>query len=101
MMTIETAVQWATVIACSSGVFSMMCRINWMSKNTRPGVFYQHLILAVALFAVPIVMILARVSHDPNGTEYALLLLSAAVVAYIMIGAQRWRHGAPEGTLKR
>lgn len=96
----QVLIQWAIGSLCLFGCGSLVCRIHHMTVETRDGVFWQHVVLAAGFFAVPVVMFLARTQWNQSGSDLALLVVLVSMSVYLMLGASRWRHGAPEGTTK-
>lgn len=86
----------AVFLLCCVGVVAMMCRVAKMSHATRESVAWQHVQLAMGFAATPVVWYLG----GQHGAEWALLTLAASMVAFVLLGASRWRDGAPQGTLK-
>ena len=74
-----------------AAIVALLCRINAMkSGQTQNVVFAQHFALVVALFVSLFVQI-----------EYAKTCIMFGVVAFLGMGAHRWKHGAPAGTLNK
>lgn len=79
-----------SLVAC----FILLCRVDKMERGvTRPGVFYQHAALAVALFASAVMQFTAFVHFAPA-------VMAAGVVVFLLYSAGRWREGAPDDTTK-
>lgn len=72
----------ATVMA----MFSIVCRAAKMTRETPTAVRLQHLVLLAGLGYSLVLPALA------GKTALAL-----AVLAWLSLSAQRWRHGVPEG----
>lgn len=72
-----------------AGMVSIVCRLKTMSKHTQARVRWQHALLFSGLLWSIIVP-----------TEFAALPVLAGVVAFLLMSADRWRHGPPEGTTK-
>lgn len=83
-------------VLCAAGVVAMMCRVAKMSRETRESVAWQHVQLAMGFASAPVVWYLG----GQHGAEWALLTLAASMVLYVLLGANRWRDGAPAGTRK-
>ncbi len=80
-------------LLCAVGVVAMMCRVAKMSKETRETVAWQHIQMGMGFAATPVVWYFADAA-------WALLMLAASVVVYVLMGTSRWRDGAPAGTRK-
>lgn len=72
-----------------AGVVSIICRLKMMSKKTRSSVRWQHIALLAGLVWSVFV---------PK--QYAALPVLAGVVVFLLLSADRWRRGAPDGTTK-
>lgn len=76
--------------ACGLGlasIWSILCRVSQMKSGvTRPIVFVQHALLALAVMAYLLF---------PRLGPTALL---AGISAFLLLGSHRWKDGAPEGT---
>lgn len=85
-----SGLDWVTVAAVCSALWSIICRVNALqARRTKLGVFLQHVVLALGL--------LGLVLLEPNAAKATM---AVAVALYLLIGAKRWKHGAPEGTNK-
>lgn len=83
-----TAMHVLTTVVLGVALWSVLCRINSMQRGvTEPRVFGQHFVLGMGLAA-------ALVLPSP----LAKLALALAVLVWLLLSAQRWRYGAPEGT---
>ncbi len=83
----------AVGLLCAVGVVAMMCRVAKMSKETRETVAWQHIQMGMGFAATPVVWYFADAA-------WALLMLAASVVIYVLMGTSRWRDGAPAGPRK-
>lgn len=72
-----------------AGMVSIICRLKLMSRQTKATVRWQHALLFAGLLWSLIV---------PK--QYAALPVLAGVVAFLLLSANRWRSGAPDGTTK-
>lgn len=73
-----------------AALWAVLCRINHMQYGvTRDSVFVQHAALAAGLFSALVLP-----------AEYALPALAAGVFVFLLMGASRWKHGAPQGISK-
>jgi hypothetical protein len=72
-----------------AGLFSVVCRINYMTKRTKDMVFFQHFALGLGLFGV---LVLPQ--------AYSTLSLLIGVLLFLLMGTPRWRNGAPPGTVE-
>lgn len=89
-MTISVLIALATVGMLAMALWSIICRVNLMKhKVTRDRVFVQHSLAAFALLG-------GIIMPDP----YSKLMLAAGWWLYLLMGAPRWRFGAPHGTIK-
>lgn len=70
-------------------LWSIVCRVNAMSKLTMDRVFLQHLALAVGVFTALFVPM-----------EWAVVSVLAGMAFFLGVDAARWRHGAPPETTK-
>lgn len=68
-------------------IWSILCRVNHMSKRTKGIIFYQHAALACGLFAALVVPY-----------AYALHSVVIGVVLFLLLGSSRWKDGTPPGT---
>lgn len=69
--------------------YSVGCRLRHTDKSTGATIKWQHgLLNAGALFALVV----------PG--EWSGVVLGAGVVAFLVLGSRRWRHGVP-GSLPR
>ena len=84
---------FAVLVACMIGGAAMACRVAKMSPETREMVAWQHIQMGMGFAAAPVVWYFADAA-------WALLMLSASMVVYVLMGASRWRDGAPAGTRK-
>lgn len=84
------ATQALTILAC--GIIA--CRVDKMLKGaTAPGVFIQHAVLGVALFASSVIQFTVY-------RAWAGSLVSAGLVFFFVMSRKRWKNSAPEGTTK-
>lgn len=108
MVTIVTIV---TVLAATMAIWAVLCRIALMgSGRTRTAVVFQHAVLAVSLFVASMTALdwSTLQAYGAEGWVVDLLaqprlgvaVLCVGILAYLLAGSARWRHGAPEGTLK-
>ena len=68
-------------------LWSVLCRVNHMQRGvTDPVVFWQHFALGLGVAGL-------LVLPPPWGR----LALVAGLMAFLLAGGYRWRHGAPEG----
>ena len=73
-----------------AALWAVLCRINHMQHRvTKDSVFLQHAALAAGLFSALILPV-----------EYALLALASGVTVFLVMGASRWKNGAPQGICK-
>lgn len=72
-----------------AGLVSIICRMHKMSAHTKGRVLWQHRLLFAGLLWSVLVP-----------AEYGVLTLAGGVVAFLLLSADRWKHGAPEGTTK-
>ncbi len=70
-----------------AGMFSIVCRLQGMSRDTLPTVRWQHALLFAGLLWSIVV---------PR--EFAALPVLGGVVAALLLGAERWKDGPPAGT---
>jgi len=77
------------ILLASAGIVAIACRLHGMSRSTRGVVRTQH-----ALLLGCIAFSLAVPAH------YAVVPVLAGVVAFLLLSASRWRHGAPEDTTR-
>lgn len=71
-------------------IWAIICRVRYMDpKRTRSVVFIQHAALAMGLFCA----LMLPSPHSKLG-------LVTGVFVFLVLGANRWRHGAPPGTEK-
>lgn len=100
-----------TVVTASMAIWAVLCRIALMaSGRTRTAVVFQHAVLAISLFVASMTALdwSALQAYGAEGWVVDLLaqprlgvaVLCVGVLAYLLAGSARWRHGAPEGTLK-
>lgn len=100
-----------TMLAASMAIWAVLCRIALMaSGRTRTAVVFQHAVLAISLFVSSMTALdwSALRAHGAEGWVVDLLanprlgvaVLCVGILAYLLAGSARWRHGAPEGTLK-
>lgn len=72
----------------------LACRIDKMYKGeTKPEVFFQHALLALAVFG----------SFVVGFTEYkdwAAVILIAGVLQFFIFSVGRWKQSAPDDTVK-
>ena len=80
-------------LLCGVGVVAMACRVAKMSLHTREMVAWQHIQMGMGFAATPVVWYFADAA-------WALLMLAASMVVYVLMGTSRWRDGAPAGTRK-
>ena len=81
---LDEVVSWVRVLATLVALFSLICRLNAMSRATPRLIAWQHEQLACAL-----VMSLVL----PPGIGNAVAVIGIAT--YLLMGAARWRHGPP------
>ncbi len=72
-----------------SAMVSIVCRLKTMSRRTQARVRWQHALLFAGLLWSIILP-----------TEYAVLPVLGGVVAFLLLSADRWRRGPPDGTTK-
>ena len=72
-----------------SAMVSIVYRLKTMSKHTQARVRWQHALLFSGLLWSVILP-----------TEYAVLPVLGGVVAFLLLSADRWRGGPPDGTTK-
>ena len=72
-----------------AGIVSIICRLKLMSSQTKALVRWQHAALLAGLLWSMVV---------PK--QYAALPVLAGVVVFLLLSANRWRGGAPDGTTK-
>jgi len=100
-----------TLIAANMAIWAVLCRIAFMvSGRTRGVVVFQHAVLALSLFVAGMTALDWRLlrAYGAEGWVVDLMaqprigvaVLSVGVMVYLLAGSARWRHGAPEGTLK-
>lgn len=75
-------------LACS-GMVSILCRLAKMSEATQPRVILQHGLLFAGLLWSMLVP-----------AQYAALPVLAGVAAFLILSADRWRRGPPDGTAR-
>lgn len=76
------------------GCGMLLCRVDKMLLgHTRLEVFLQHAALAVALFA-------SIILQFTEFEDWAPAAMYAGVVAFLLFGTGRWRHGPPPGTTR-
>lgn len=107
-MDIMTALQLGLAAA---GIWSLLCRISQMQPDrTRGAVFLQHGALAVGMALAGASTIDTYWLRSIGAGNWLIELLAVphfgttalmgAVVVYLLMGAPRWRDGAPAGTNK-
>ncbi len=70
-----------------AALWAVICRINHMKHRvTKDSVFLQHSALAAGLLGALILP-----------AEYAMLALASGVTVFLLVGAARWKDGAPKG----
>lgn len=77
------------IVLAVAGIVSIACRLKHMSRATHTSVRTQHALLMGGInfsLAVP--------------SQFAVLPLLLGVVAFLLLSAGRWRHGAPEDTTR-
>lgn len=77
------------VLLVAVGLVVIFCRISYMSRATFTAVRVQHVLLFAGLLWSLIVP-----------PDYAALSVIGGVVAFLLLSAPRWRHGAPEDTTR-
>jgi hypothetical protein len=88
-MTPEFALALASTSIVAT-IVSLITRIGFMHRGfTRDRVFYQHFVLVVAL-------IMSLVLPLP----WSLVSLAVGIQFFFVMGAPRWRFGAPKDTCK-
>lgn len=76
------------------GCFLLACRVDKMVKGeTKPSVFLQHALLALALFV-------SAVLNFTEFDDWSPAVMAAGVVAFFFFSVNRWRYRAPDGTTK-
>lgn len=80
---------WLHGVLAIAGLVSVICRLKVMSKQTRGVVIHQHGLLFAGLLWS---LFLPR--------EHAALPVLAGVVGFLLLSADRWRYGPPDGTTK-
>ena len=84
----ETGVtRWdlASLALIASSLWSVICRVNHLKAGKTKGiVFIQHLLLALGMFGGLILPM-----------PYAKFSMACGVSFFLILGAGRWRYGAP------
>ncbi len=71
-----------------AAVWAVLCRVNAMQHGvTRWPVFAQHAALGLSMVAALLLP-----------AEWGRTSLAAGVCVFLLMGAHRWRNGAPAGT---
>lgn len=93
-----------------AGLWSLFCRFTGMlAGRTRPTVILQHAFLALGLFIAGTTVVVPWAELRLYGAQgwvvdllamphFGTVVAIAAIVQFLLMGAPRWRHGAPEGT---
>ncbi len=77
------------VLLALAGMFIILCRLNAMSAATKGVVRLQHGLLFAGLLWSLVVP-----------WDVAAAPVCAGVLVFLALSADRWRHGAPDGTTK-
>ena len=82
-------IDFLTMAMLLAAGWSIICRVRMMSQGqTRAEVIGAHFALFAAISAAVL------------WPAYGRLVLGAGLLVFVLLGAHRWRHGAPEGTRK-
>lgn len=82
---------FASLVLIASSLWSVICRINHMkSGRTKMLVFVQHFLLGIGMFGGLILQ-----------APYAKFSMACGVTIFLLLGAGRWRHGAPADVTTR
>lgn len=77
------------IVLAVAGMVAIACRLHRMSRGTQVAVRVQHALLFAGLLWSIVVP-----------TRFAVLPVLVGVVAFLLLSASRWRHGAPEDTTR-
>ncbi len=80
-------------IACMLVLGMLVCRLNRVTKATQSRVRAQMVLLVMGVAANGVL------PWSP-WAEYGPVVLTVSVGAFLWLGRQRWRHGAPAGTTR-
>jgi hypothetical protein len=87
--------QFIYAVLALGACYVIACRIDKMLKGvTQPVVFWQHALLAVAVFGSLLLSFTAW-------AEWTASALCAGVLAFFVLSLPRWRDSAPAGTEKK